>query len=119
MGQPQVNLEQVINILRIRLHEEIYQRALLEAAYTQATQQIDQLTRDLNKARETAADQHTQLSQQLENGRAEWKSPVPETWKHPRTYPPKTDTTTPPQDPPQTDAEPADTSQTQHDTKSP
>lgn len=124
-GQPQVNLEYVINILRVRLSEEIYQRAMLEAAYTQQTRQIEQLTRELDekelKEREQAADQH--ISQQLEttkpeNRRAEWSSPKPGTW-NPRTSPKQTDTTTIHPENPQTDATPAITSQTPTDTEQP
>lgn len=99
MEQPQVNPEHVINILRIRLQDEIYQRALLEAAYNQQKEQLDQLRRQ-------ATDQHTQLTQQLE------KKP----WTNP--YPQQTDTTTTtPENNPQTDATPADTSQKPSDTK--
>lgn len=108
MDQPQVNPENVINILRIRLQDEIYQRALLEAAYNQQKEQLDQTTRELDQLRRQATNQHTQLSQELE------KNP----WTHP--YPQQTDTTTTTQAKPQeTDATPADTSQKQPDTKSP
>jgi hypothetical protein len=45
----QVNPEDVISILRVRLNEEIYQRAMLEAAYTQATQQVKTLSEQLTR----------------------------------------------------------------------
>lgn len=91
--QPQVNLEHVINILRIRLSDEIYHRALLEAAYQQQKEQLDQL-------REQAANQHTKLSQELETA---W-TPLNQLRK-------QTDTTTTTQaNNPETAATPADTS---------
>ena len=57
--QPQVNSEDVISILRVRLNEEIYQRAMLEAAYTQATQQVKTLSEQLTRAREQTAGPET------------------------------------------------------------
>lgn len=107
MEQPQANPEHVINILRVRLNEEIYQRALLEAAYTQQTQQINQL-------RQQAANQHTKLSQELENQKPEtWNPKIP-----PSPHPLQTDTTTTNQPAtPETDATPANTSQTPKDTR--